>query len=213
MRRTSFGTLLIGLNAGLVLLAVIAVAAAAMGLIERFADEQGIARVDLAGAAAQEAIGRSVRDVRTSTHLLAERPTVKRPVEGGDAAGLAAFLDRFRSTSSLSAVAIFSQGKKVASGGAAVPWEAVLHGGETSSILRLPNGDLFLGAASPLASTPDATAAAAWCSMPRSPARSAPRSASPWPSSTLSGRSRTRTTPACCCGPRSWPPANRAPGA
>jgi hypothetical protein len=164
MRRTSLGTLLIGLNAGLVLLAVIAVAAAAMGLIERFADEQGIARVNLAGAAAQEAVERSARDVRTSAHLLSERPTVKRLVEGGDAAGLAAFLDRFRQTSSLSGVAVFSHGTKVASGGAAVPWGEVLRraGGEgTSSILRLPDGALLLGAASPLASTPDATAAAA----------------------------------------------------
>jgi signal transduction histidine kinase len=45
--------------------------------------------------------------------------------------------------------------------GAPVAWEAVLRGGETSSILRLPDGSLLLGAALPLASTPDATAAAA----------------------------------------------------
>ncbi len=157
MRRTRLGTLLIGLNAGLVLLAVIAVAAAALGLIERFADEQGIARVNLAGAAAQEAVERSVRDVRTSAHLLSERPTVKRLVEGGDAAGLAAFLDRFRQTSSLSGVAIFSHGTMVAASGAPVPWGQV----RTSAIARLPDGALLLGAASPLASTPDATAAAA----------------------------------------------------
>jgi signal transduction histidine kinase len=160
MRRTSLGTLLIGLNAGLVLLAVIGVVAAATGLIERFADEQGIARVNLAGAAAEEAVGRSVRDVRTSAHLLAERPTVKRLVEGGDAAGLAAFLDRFRRTSALSGVAIVAHDRIVASGGA-VAWEPVLRGGEASSILRLPGGSLLLGAATPLASTPDATAAAA----------------------------------------------------
>ena len=160
MRRTSLGTLLIGLNAGLVLLAVIGVVVAATGLIERFADEQGIARVNLAGAAAEEAVGRSARDVRTSAHLLAERPTVKRLVEGGDAAGLAAFLDRFRRTSALSAVAIVSHGRIVASG-AGVSWEPVLRGGESWSILRLPGGSLLLGAALPLASTPDATAAAA----------------------------------------------------
>jgi signal transduction histidine kinase len=157
--RLSLGTLLIGLNAGLVLLAVIGVVVAATGLIERFADEQGIARVSLAGAAAEEAVGRSARDVRTSAHLLAERPTVKRLVEGGDAAGLAAFLERFRRTSSLSGVAIVLHGRIVASSGA-VSWEPVLRGGESSSILRLP-GALLLGSALPLASTPDATAAAA----------------------------------------------------
>jgi signal transduction histidine kinase len=161
MRRLSFGTLLIGLNAGLVLLAVIGVAVPALGLIERFADEQGLARVNLAGAAAQEAVERSARDVRTSAHLLAERPTVKRLVEGGDAAGLAAFLDRFRRTSSLSGVAIFSKGKLVAFGGAPIPWDAVLRGAEGPGIARLPGGVLLLGSSLPLASTPDATAAAA----------------------------------------------------
>src|SRR5436309_16037206 len=144
MRRTSLGTLLIGLNAGLVLLAVIGVVVAATGLIERFADEQGIARVNLAGAAAEEAVGRSARDVRTSAHLLAERPTVKRLVEGGDAAGLAAFLDRFRRTSALSGVAIFSKGVRIASAGPPLAWEAVLRGGESSPVLRLPDGGLLL---------------------------------------------------------------------
>jgi signal transduction histidine kinase len=158
-RRTSLGTLLIGLNAGLVLLAVIGVAVAALGLIERFADEQGLARVNLAGAAAQEAVERSARDVRTSAHLLAERPTVKRLVEGGDAAGLGAFLDRFRRTSSLSGVAIFSQGRPFATGGAPVPWGEVLRHAETS-VLRLPDGEVLIGAVTPLASTPDSTAAA-----------------------------------------------------
>ena len=159
--RLSLSTLLIGLNVGLVLLAVIAVAMSALGLIERFADEQGIARVSLAGAAAQEAFERSARDVRTSAHLLAERPTVKRLVEGGDATGLAAFLDRFRRTSSLSGVAIFSQGKMFAAGGSPVPWNEVLDRTGDSAILRLPDGGLLLGAASPLVSTPDATAVAA----------------------------------------------------
>ncbi len=162
-RRLSLGTLLIGLNAGLVLLAVVGVAVSALGLIERFADGQGLARVNLAGAAAQEAVARSARDVRTSAHLLAERPTVKRLVEGGDAAGLAAFLERFRRTSALSGVAIATRGARTAAG-PALPWEAVLPRSAEegpAAILRRPDGSLFLAAAAPLAATPDATAAAA----------------------------------------------------
>jgi signal transduction histidine kinase len=165
-RRLSLGTLLIGLNAGLVLLAVVGVAVSALGLIERFADSQGLARVDLAGAAAQEAVARSARDVRTSAHLLAERPTVKRLVEGGDAAGLAAFLERFRRTSALSGVAIVTGGARGArtTAGPALPWDAVLPRSAEegpAAILRRPDGSLFLAAAAPLAATPDATAAAA----------------------------------------------------
>src|SRR5687767_8119663 len=102
MRRLSFGTLLIGLNAALVLLAVVAVAVTAVGLIERFADEQGLARVNLAGTHAQEAVELSARNVRTSAQLLAERPTVQRLLASGDAAGLASFLDQFRQTTGLS---------------------------------------------------------------------------------------------------------------
>jgi signal transduction histidine kinase len=165
-RRLSLGTLLIGLNAGLVLLAVVGVAVSALGLIERFADGQGLARVNLAGAAAQEAVARSARDVRTSAHLLAERPTVKRLVEGGDAAGLAAFLERFRRTSALSAVAIVTGGTRGArtAAGPALPWDAVLRRSTEegpAAILRRPDGALFLAAAAPLSATPDATAGAA----------------------------------------------------
>jgi len=164
MRRLSLSTLLIGLNAGLVLLAVVAVAAAAVGLIERFAEEQALARVNLAGASAQEAVERSARDVATSAHLLAERPTVKRLLAEGDVAGMTAFLDRFRGTSHLSGVVIFSKGHSFATGGIPLPWEDIARRAGTegsSSLTRLPDGSLLLAAASPLAATPEASAAAA----------------------------------------------------
>ncbi len=164
MRRLSLSTLLIGLNAGLVLLAVVAVAAAAVGLIERFAEEQALARVNLAGASAQEAVERSARDVATSAHLLAERPTVKRLLAEGNVTGLTAFLDRFRGTSHLSGVVIFSQGHAFAAGGIPLPWEDIARRAGTegsSSLTRLPDGSLLLASASPLAATPEASAAAA----------------------------------------------------
>jgi signal transduction histidine kinase len=164
MRRLSLSTLLIGLNAGLVLIAVVAVAAAAVGLIERFAEEQALARVNLAGASAQEAVERSARDVATSAHLLAERPTVKRLLAEGDVAGMTAFLDRFRGTSHLSGVVIFSRGRVFARGGTPLPWEEIArHAGSegSSTLTRLPDGSLLFAAASPLAATAEASAAAA----------------------------------------------------
>jgi signal transduction histidine kinase len=164
MRRLSLSTLLIGLNAGLVLLAVVAVALAAVGLIGRFAEEQAMARVNLAGASAQEAVERSMRDVATSAHLLAERPTVKRLLAEGDVAGMTAFLDRFRGTSHLSGVVIFKADRIFATGGSPLPWDEIARraGTEGSSTLtRLPEGSLLLAAASPLTATPEASAAAA----------------------------------------------------
>jgi signal transduction histidine kinase len=164
MRRLSLSTLLIGLNAGLVLIAVVAVAVAAVGLIQRFAEEQALARVNLAGASAQEAVERSARDVATSAHLLAERPTVKRLLAEGDVAGMTAFLDRFRGTSHLSGVVIFSRGRVFARGGTPLPWEEIARrvGTESSSTFtRLPDGSLLLAAVSPLAATAESSAAAA----------------------------------------------------
>jgi signal transduction histidine kinase len=117
MRRTRLSTLLIGVNAALVLLAVVCVVFASMGLLRRLADEQALARVDLAGKAALEAVERSAEDVRTSARLLGERPTVGRLLQAGDAAGLDAFLERFRVTSRLTGCAVFLGGQRFAKAG------------------------------------------------------------------------------------------------
>jgi signal transduction histidine kinase len=86
---------------------------------------------------------------------------VRRLIAEGDAAGLAAFLERFQRTSGLSGAAVFSNGKLFAAGGASIPWEEVLrHAGDNgeASIVRLTDGALLLGAASPSSGS---TAAAA----------------------------------------------------
>jgi signal transduction histidine kinase/HAMP domain-containing protein len=117
MRRVRLSTLLIGVNAGLVLLAVVCVVLAAMGLLRRLADQQALARVDLAGKAALEAVERSAEDVRTSARLLGERPTVGRLLREKDAAGLTAFLEGFRRTSRLTGCAILVGGRPFAQAG------------------------------------------------------------------------------------------------
>ncbi len=108
---------MIGVNAGLVLLAVVCVVFTAMGLLRRLADQQALARVDLAGKAALEAVERSAEDVRTSARLLGERPTVGRLLRERDAAGLTAFLEGFRRTSRLSGCAILVGGRPFAQAG------------------------------------------------------------------------------------------------
>jgi signal transduction histidine kinase len=117
MRRTRLSTLLIGVNAGLVLLAVVCVVFAATGLLRRLADQQALARVDLAGKAALQAVERSEEDVRTSARLLGERPTVGRLLGERDASGLTAFLERFRQTSHLTGCAILIDGRPFAQAG------------------------------------------------------------------------------------------------
>src|SRR6185436_8954437 len=152
MRRVRLGTLLIGLNTGLVLLAVLCVSVAGVRLLRRLADEQALARVTLAGANALQAVERSARDVETSTHLLGERPTVGRLLGQGDTRGLTVFLDRFRRTSRLSGCAVFGQGRFVAGSGAPLPWDELTRAtaGGRSAVVSDASGRLVLGAASPL---------------------------------------------------------------
>lgn len=163
MQRVRLGTLLIGLNTGLVLLAVLCVAVAGVRLLRRLADEQALARVTLAGANALQAVERSARDVATSTHLLAERPTVGRLLGQGDTRGLTAFLDRFRRTSRLSGCAVLVQGRFVAGSGTPLPWDDLVRNllhesaGSRSALIAGPSGRLVLGAASPLVSVRGAT--------------------------------------------------------
>jgi signal transduction histidine kinase len=158
MRRLSLSTLLLGLNAALVLFAVVALAAAAARLLGRFADEQGQRRVSLAGAAALQAVARSEGDVRTSAHLLAERATLVHLLGNGDAAGLADFLERFRATSHLSGCAVFSGSKPRATSGAPLPWEEILAhaASERGGLLRRPGEPLLFAAASPVSASPGA---------------------------------------------------------
>src|SRR5215210_1011411 len=160
MRRVRLGTLLIGLNTGLVLLAVLCVSIAGVRLLRRLGDEQALARVSLAGTNALQAVERSARDVAVSAHLLGERPTVGRLLGQGDARGLTAFLDRFRSTSRLSGCAVLMQGRLVSGSGASLPWDELrrnlLHksAGDRSTVVAGPSGRLILGAASPLTTFP-----------------------------------------------------------
>jgi signal transduction histidine kinase len=166
MRQTRLGTLLIGLNTGLVLLAVVCLSVAAVRLLGRLADEQALARVGLAGRSALLAVERSAGDVATSAHLLGERPTVGRLLSANDAAGLAAFLDRFRATSRLSGCAVLVQGKAAAASGAPLAWPDLLRAGLPSgasapALVHGPAGDLIFIASSPLVFFPGGVAVTA----------------------------------------------------
>ena len=160
MRRVSFPTLLVTFNAGLLLVALVGLAVAAVRSLGRLADEQALARVDAAGAAALAAIERAGRDAATSAHLLAERPTLARLLREGDAAGLAAFLERFAATGGLDGAAALRDGRPVASGGAPLPW-AELGVRERSdgapALAPGPGGRPLLVAAVPVPDLPGAT--------------------------------------------------------
>jgi signal transduction histidine kinase len=136
MQRLRLSTLLIVVNVGLLLLAVAGVATVAASLLQRFADDQSLARVGQAGASAAQEIDRAGDNALIAARLLGERPTLLRLLQAGDTAGMTAFLTQFRQTGKLGACAVFRDGQLVASSGAVLPWETL--------VAQLKNGDRFL---------------------------------------------------------------------
>lgn len=157
--RLRLSTLLIGLNVGLLLLAVTGVVFVAVRLLQQLADEQSLARVAQAGLIARQEIILAGDDALTSARLLGERPTLRRLLQANDSTSLATFLSQFQLTSELSGSAVLRNGAIVARSGADLPWAAILadrQPGEMRFLLPAPGNDaLVLGAWSEVAQQPD----------------------------------------------------------
>src|SRR6185295_6980585 len=163
MPRLRFSVLLVAVNAGLVLLAVAGMALAARGLLGRLADEQALARVELAAADAALAVGRSAGDVGASAELLGQRPTVGRLLAAGDSAGLAAFLERYRATIRLTGCAIVSDDSServVATDRALLPWADLAHRQDGATLVRRPGRAPLVVAGAPVVTREGARALA-----------------------------------------------------
>jgi signal transduction histidine kinase len=169
MRRLSLSTVLIALNVGLVLTAVLCVVGVATGELRRLADREALARVNMAGSAALKTVELTGRDLLTSAQVLAERPTLARLLGEGDAPTLRAYLDRFRRTSHLAGCAVMVQGKLFAHGGPPMRWEEIASrlGTKRERDAAVPAerrvllpgagvGPLVLGASCPVATRHDA---------------------------------------------------------
>lgn len=122
MRRLRLSTLLIGINVGLLLFAVLGVAYSAVEFLEQLADDQALARVKQAGTSAQNAIARAGENLQTTTQLLAERPTLLRLLQTNDVAALTSFLTQFQQTGQLAGNAVLLEGQVVAQSGIALDW-------------------------------------------------------------------------------------------
>ena len=169
MRRLSLSSLLMALNAGLVLVAVVGTAAGAVRVLRQLADRQALARADLAAQSAALAIERAGDRVLASARLLADRPAVGRILSAGDRAGLAAWLERFRRTSDLSGCALFAAdtgggaagGRLLASAGPPLAWAALRQRDGGRSLFADDQGHLVLGGAAPLTGAPGVEAVTA----------------------------------------------------
>lgn len=122
---TSLGWWMVAVHVLLVLLVGVGLAATATGMLRVLADEQGKARVLLAGATAHEDVRRMTEDALNSARVLAQRPTLQRLLDQHQDNAIAPFLGRFCDTSQLDACAVFSGATLLAATGPALDWQGI----------------------------------------------------------------------------------------
>jgi len=122
---TSLGWWMVAVHVLLVLLVGVGLSATAIGMLRGLADEQGKARVLLAGATAREDVRRLTEDALTSARVLAQRPTLQRLLDQHQDEAIAPFLRRFCDTSQLDACAVFSGQAVLAVTGPELDWQGI----------------------------------------------------------------------------------------
>ena len=113
-RRVSLTAALVAINAGLVLFAVVCLLGVATVVQRDLADQQALARVELAGAAAVDQVGRTEDELRTAARLLAEGPSLG-PLAGN------ATLEQFRAAGNLDGCALWWDGRE-----SSRPWSMLI---------------------------------------------------------------------------------------
>ncbi len=153
-RRAGLGYLLAGINVIVVVVVVAGISLYAVGMLRDLADEQGKARVQLAGAIAREDLRRMEEDALSAARVLAERPALQRLLNENRVEAVTPLLRRFCETGGIDACAVFEGDQLVAQAGPTIPWgdivTANLEQGET--FLATPAGAAHpvLGAVTPL---------------------------------------------------------------
>src|SRR5262245_41852313 len=98
----SLGKLLIAVNVGLVFFAVAYLAVAASARLERVADEQALARVQLAGSGAAQEARRAGAEIEISLRLLKEQLRLARAAGDREPDTITSIIERFRQDRHLS---------------------------------------------------------------------------------------------------------------
>src|SRR6202035_1822344 len=112
--RTSLGWWLVAIHLGLVLLVGGGISWYASGMLRDLADEQGKARVQLAGTTARGDLPRRGEDAVATARALGGRPTRLRPTAEGQSDALPPFLRRSCEAAGVDACAVLSGNSVVA---------------------------------------------------------------------------------------------------
>jgi signal transduction histidine kinase len=136
---------------GLVLAAILVLAFSAVGLLHKQAEQQAIARVQLAGVAAREELRRLSEDTLTTTRVLADRQPLQRLIRAGSREQTELFLRRTCGALNLGACAVIVGPNVIASTGRNVAWnetlEAATDQGERFMLAPAWQPDGLIGAA------------------------------------------------------------------
>ena len=114
------------LTVALVALVIGGISISAVRLLRNLADNQGVVRVQYAGAAAHEELRKYGEDLLTAARGLAGRATLRRMLASEPADSIAQFLRRACQTAGADACAAFRGNELLAQAGQPVPWSEAL---------------------------------------------------------------------------------------
>ena len=124
--KTSLGWWLVVIHVAIVLLVGGGISYSAIGMLRDLADDQGKARVQLAGAMAREDLRRMVEDAGTAARALAEQPTLGRLLSQGRTDALPPILRRACETAGMDACAIYSGTQLTSQSGPPLDWQGIV---------------------------------------------------------------------------------------
>ena len=125
-RKAGLAWSLAAINFGTVVLVVAGISWFAVSMLRDLADEQGKARVQLAGAIAREDLRRMGEDTLSAARILAERPALVRLLAESRTDAIPPLLKRFCETDMIDACAVFEGDTLVAQSGPTIPWTDVV---------------------------------------------------------------------------------------
>ncbi|MSR08664.1 MAG: HAMP domain-containing protein [Gammaproteobacteria bacterium] len=148
--KLSLGTLLAGINVLLVIIVIGGISLVAVDLLGDLADDQGMARVQVAGATVREDIREIADDTLLATRALAERPTLQRLWREQRVRSLEAYLKRICQAGEITGCALTAPGSSPIFAGKALPWDDILNAsteqGERLLVAPTTTGDPLVGA-------------------------------------------------------------------
>jgi signal transduction histidine kinase len=124
--KTSLGWWLVAIHVAIVLLVGGGISYSAISMLRDLADDQGKARVQLAGAMAREDLRRMVEDAGTAARVLAEQPTLQRLLSQGRTDAIPPILRRACETAGMDGCSVFTGTQLTTQSGPPLDWQGLV---------------------------------------------------------------------------------------